>query len=130
MEPDEPNAEELGDGHLRPTVIVGISDDEAGKPKEEIDCQVRVTYKTKSSVPAKGIIEEVKDDDEKGRAASQAIQNFKVFLSTACPVGVDCGTGFCGNRRVHYSGIFHLQSVARQRPDAHFGFSKILCSGL
>src|SRR5450755_2047815 len=21
---------------------------------------------------------------------------FKVFLSTACPVGVDCGTGFCG----------------------------------
>jgi hypothetical protein len=107
------NAEELGEGHLRPTVTVAVSDDEAAKPKEEIDCRVRVTYKTKSSVPAKGLIGEVKDYDEKGCAASQAIQNFKVFPSGACPVGVDCGTGFCGSRRVHHSSMF----LGVRRPD-------------
>ena len=55
-----------GDGHLRPTVIVGISDDEAGKSKEDIDGQIRVTYQTQGSVPIKRIIEAVKDDDDKG----------------------------------------------------------------
>jgi hypothetical protein len=49
----------------------------------------------------------------KGRTASQTIRNFKVFLSTACPVGVDCGTGFCGNRRDYHSSIF----LGIRRPD-------------
>jgi hypothetical protein len=79
----------LGDGHLRPTVIVGISDDEAGKSKEKIDCQIRMAYQTQGSVPTKRIIEEVKDHNQKCRATSQAIQDLKVFLAAACPVGVD-----------------------------------------
>jgi hypothetical protein len=85
---------------LRPTVIVGISDDEAGKSKEEIDCQIRVAYQTQGSVPTKRIIEEVKDDNQKCRATSQAIQDLKVFLAAACPVGVDSTICF-SSHRVH-----------------------------
>ena len=62
----EPDAKELGAGHLRPTVIVGISDDEAGKSKEDIDGQIRVAYQTQGRVPINRIIEDVKDDEEKG----------------------------------------------------------------
>jgi hypothetical protein len=101
MEPDEPDAKESGDGHLRPTVIVGISDDEAGKSKEEIDRQIRVAYQTQGSVPTKRIIEEVKDDNQKCRATSQAIQDLKVFIAAACPVGVDSTICFSNSHRVH-----------------------------
>src|ERR1700759_2346645 len=101
MEPDEADAKELGDGHLRPTVIVGISDDEAGKPKEEIDCQIGVAYQAQRSVPAKGIIEQVENDNQKCRAASQSIQNFKVFFSAACAIDSDSAICFFNNRSVH-----------------------------
>ena len=59
------------------------------------------------------MIEEVYDDDENGRAASQTIQDLKVFPAAACPVGVDCGLVFCSNRRVPDPRIF----LGIRRPD-------------
>jgi hypothetical protein len=46
-------------------VIICISDDKAGKPKEELGCRVRVTYQTQEGVPAKRIIEEVENENQK-----------------------------------------------------------------
>src|SRR5271155_4283934 len=105
MKPDESNAEELGDRHPRPTVIICVSDDKAGEPKEEIDCQVCVAHQAQRRVETKCVIEEMEDDNQKCRASSQPIQNFKMLFPTACQVGTHCGVGFSNSRSVHYSGI-------------------------
>jgi hypothetical protein len=43
----------------------------------------------------------VKDDNQKCRATSQAIQDLKVFLAAACPDGVDSPICFSNIDRVH-----------------------------
>src|SRR5271154_6286618 len=105
MKPDESNAEELGDRHPRPTVIICVSDDKAGEPKEEVDCQVCVAHQAQRRVEAKCVVEEMEDDNQKCRASSQAIQYFKMLFSAACPVDADCGFGSSNSRSVHYSSI-------------------------
>jgi hypothetical protein len=61
---------------------------------------LRVAYQTQGSVPTKRIIEEVKDDNQKCRATSPAIQDLKVFLAAARPVGVDSTICFSNSHRV------------------------------
>src|ERR1700677_4017818 len=93
MEPDEPNAEKLGNRHPRPTVIVGISNHKARQTEEKIDCQVCVAHQAQSRVEAKCVIEEMENDNEKCCASSQPVQHFKMSLSTACSISSDCIIG-------------------------------------
>src|SRR5277367_1782856 len=86
MKPNEPDPKELEGRHSRPSVIVGIGDNKTGEPEEEIDCQVGVVHQAQRSIPAKRVIEDVKDNNQDGRTPSQSIQYFKVLFTGACPV--------------------------------------------
>src|ERR1700761_462164 len=90
MKPNEPDAKELKGGHSCPSVIVRVGHNKAREPEEEINRQIGVVQQAQRSIPAKRVIEDVKDNNQDGRTPSQAIQYFKVFFAGACPISVKC----------------------------------------
>src|SRR5271170_4650880 len=105
MEPDKPNAKKLNERHTRPAVIIGIRDHKARQPKEEVDREVCVVHQVEGRSEVKWVIKYVKNDDQKCRAPSQAIQHFKMLFSATCPVGADCGFRLINSRGIHDFGV-------------------------
>ena len=80
MEPDEPPADKVAAAHAAlPTVIVGISDDEAREQEEEIDGQVAMVEALVDGTCGKAL-EDVVADDQQGCYAPQSVQKFVVWF--------------------------------------------------
>ena len=74
VQADETPFEELPDRHLRPTVVVGVADDETREDEEEIDGQVAVVDPL-VEVAGRISLEQVKAHDRQRGHAAQSVEN-------------------------------------------------------
>ena len=74
VQADETPFEELPDRHLRPTVVVGVADDETREDEEEIDGQVAVVDPL-VEVAGRISLEQVKAHDRQRSHAAQPVEN-------------------------------------------------------
>lgn len=94
---DETPLEELPCRHARPTVVIGITHNEARQDEEEVDSQITV-IDTLVYVARGESLEEMEADHRNGRNAAKAVENLVMLLGV-------------GERRRRYSVWFHCTKV-------------------